>query len=151
MIMDGLMNSMSELSLVFYVSASMMVHAQAQSCVDYFSHHQYLKTHKTEELVIPKIELNADEENVKVSMELPGMKIEDLKLKITDQQLDVKGIQKIVSKKSLRKSFQRTIAFPTNVLSENAEAQFSNGVLTVTAPTCAESRKKCIASIIQVH
>lgn len=149
--MDGLMNSMSELSLVFYVSASMMVHAQASSCIDYLSHHQYLKMHKTEELVIPKIELNADEENVRVSMELPGMTIEDLKLKITDQQLDVKGIQKIVRKKSLRKSFQRTLTFPSQVLSEKADAQFSNGVLTVTVPIASESRKKCIASIIQVH
>ncbi len=149
--MDGLINSMSELSLVFYVSASMMMHAQARSCVDYVSHNQYLRSHKTEELVIPKIELNTDEENVKVSMELPGIAAEDLKLKITDQKLDVKGMQKSARKKSLRKSFHRTITFSPEVLSEKAQAEFSNGILTVTVPIGSQSRKKCIASIIQVH
>jgi len=114
-----------------------------------------------EEISISRIEVDSDDENVRISMLIPDFSLKDLKMKITDQNLEVKGAKIVVSEMAQKakvkksrttcKTFQRTISFPANVLSEKAEAQFVDGVLTVTAPISSQSRKKCIASIIQVH
>lgn len=149
--MDGLVNSLSELSLVFYVSASMLVQAEARSCWNFLSHNPRMHAASlTQDAVIPKIELVSDEENITVSMVIPEFTAEDLRLKITDQYLDVKGHKK-TKRGADSKSFQRTLTFSSDVLSEMADAQFSNGVLTVTVPVASESRKKCLASILPVH
>ncbi|MCW5821437.1 MAG: Hsp20/alpha crystallin family protein [Cyanobacteria bacterium TGS_CYA1] len=150
--MDGLVNSLSELSLVFYVSASMLVQAEARSCWNFVSHNPrlHMAAQTKNEIDIPKIELNSDDENVTVSMVIPDFSSKDLHLKITEQSLDVKGIQKS-KKKADSKFFQRTIVFPSNVYSQKADAHFNNGILTVIVPISSESQKKCIASILEIH
>lgn len=150
--MDGLVNSLSELSLVFYVSASMLVQAEARSCWNFLSQTTglHIASQAKEDMVIPKIELNSDDENITVSMVIPDFSAEDLHLKMTDQYLYVRGCKK-ARRKIDSKSFRRTIALSTNVISEKADAHYDNGVLTVIVPLSLESQQKCIASVIEVH
>ena len=88
---------------------------------------------------------------VEISIELPGMSLEDIEIAVSDEMLTVKG-EKKVERKEEKKGYYlsersygaiwRTIPLPPGVDGEKAEANFRNGVLTVRLPQTPEAKAR---------
>jgi HSP20 family protein len=103
----------------------------------------------------PSVDVVETDKEVKVTAELPGMEAEDVDVTVSHGTLTLKGEKKeeheeegegyYRSERSYG-SFQRSIPLPTTVETEQAEAAFEKGVLTVTFPkTVTEETGKKIA------
>lgn len=99
----------------------------------------------------PPIIVSANEDNVIVRAELPGIKVGDLDVQVANDILTIKGERKpnVDSSKVtyLRRerpygTFARSIVLPERVGVEGVLASYKNGVLIVTLPKAAESRPK---------
>ncbi|MDO5852222.1 MAG: Hsp20/alpha crystallin family protein [Methanobacteriaceae archaeon] len=79
------------------------------------------------------------DENIIVKIELPGIKKEDIDIKLTENKLFVKaeittelGKSKYITKAEQKnKIVKRTVRFPKKVLPEEANAKLEDGILTV--------------------
>lgn len=88
---------------------------------------------------------------VEVSIELPGMAMEDIEVTVANDMLTVKG-EKKVERQEEKKGYYlsersygaiwRSIPLPPGVDGEKAEASFRNGVLTIRLPQTAEAEAK---------
>jgi len=88
---------------------------------------------------------------VEISIELPGMTMDDIEVTVTDDLLTVKG-EKKVERQEEKKGYYlserrygaiwRTIPLPPGVDGEKAEASFKNGVLTVRLPQTPEAQAR---------
>ena len=94
---------------------------------------------------------NPNEFIVKASV--PGLKPEDLDVTVTGDTLTIKGKTKAETKQEKESyllqerrfgSFQRSITLPAGVQSDKAQADFDNGVLTLTLPKVEEVKPKQI-------
>jgi len=93
----------------------------------------------------PRVDINEDSKKVYLTFELPGIKKEDVKITINDENtLMVKGIKVGPDKSSEtdkrtyirleRKygEFNRSFKMPDNINHNSIEANFNNGVLNIT-------------------
>jgi HSP20 family protein len=99
----------------------------------------------------PAIDVTEDDEAVRVEAELPGLDREDLQLEITSRELILRGEKRSESERTAKGvrqverrfgSFQRAVALPCEVVTDQAEATFTKGVLTVRLPKSEESRRR---------
>jgi HSP20 family protein len=91
----------------------------------------------------PAIEVKEKDGKLVVNAELPGVKKEDVKVNVTDRALTVEGERKeekeeeregyYHSERSYGK-FVRSIPLPEGAKTEQASAQFKDGVLEITIP-----------------
>ena len=102
---------------------------------------------------VPSMDLYQTDDAVVVKMGLPGVKPEDIQVSVANGVLSIRGEvreEKEEKEKTyhLRErrygSFSRSIALPSNVNSDKADAQFENGVLTLTLPKAEEAKAKTI-------
>jgi HSP20 family protein len=109
---------------------------------------------RLESAVSIAVDLRETNDDVTVEAELPGLKPEDVDISITDNTLTMKG--EFRSKEEGERgnvhfrerrygSFQRAIALPTAIDAGATEAQFEDGVLTVTLPKVDEVKPRQIA------
>lgn len=95
----------------------------------------------------PQLEIDQHDDRIRVVAELPGVDENDVELTIEDGVLSLSG-----EKRSERKDesgysersygrFERRIALPSNIDEEKCQADFRNGVLTVTLPRAAEKTR----------
>jgi len=99
----------------------------------------------------PQIDMTEDDKSVKVTAELPGMNDKDIDINLSRDSLTIKGEkreereergeQTYYAERSFG-SFTRVIPLPTEVNPDKAEANFSNGVLTVSMPKMHEEKKE---------
>ncbi|MCX7908948.1 MAG: Hsp20/alpha crystallin family protein [Ignavibacteria bacterium] len=92
----------------------------------------------------PKVDISEDEKNLYITVEVPGVNKEDIKVTINDDNVIViKGEKKREFKTEDKErnfirversygSFQRSFMLPDNVKKDNVNAKFENGVLTIT-------------------
>ncbi len=101
----------------------------------------------------PAVDLYEDKENVIVKAELPGMKREDIQVSLQDGTLSISGERKNEEKVENAEvcrmerfvgRFQRTITLPSQVKGDKVNAQYKDGVLTVTLPKTEEAKPKQI-------
>jgi len=99
----------------------------------------------------PLIDLADNGKEYVVKAELPGIKKEDLNIEITDNGIEISGETKVEEKEEdkgfIRKerrysSFYRSLPLPDAVLTDKAEAELKDGVLTVKLPKAAPPEKK---------
>jgi HSP20 family protein len=104
------------------------------------------------ELTFP-IDLAETEDSVTVKAVLPGIKPEDVDISVSEGVLTVKGESRFEQKSERENyyrqeirygAFSRSIPLPSRVNHEQAEAEFKDGVLTVTLPKAEEVRPKQI-------
>ena len=95
----------------------------------------------------PSLEVNASDNEVRVSAELPGMDEKEVEVLVDSDVLTIRGEKKSESEDQGRRfseryygRFERSIALPYEVDEEKAEASFKNGVLTVTIPKSATAK-----------
>lgn len=101
----------------------------------------------------PAIDMYQTENEVVVRASIPGMKAEEVQINITGDVLTLKGEVKHEEERKEKAwhirehrfgSFERSVALPTAVKTDKAEAVFENGILTVTLPKADEVKPKTI-------
>jgi HSP20 family protein len=99
------------------------------------------------------IDLSESDESYTVRTTLPGAKPEDVDISILGDTLritaEIHGEQEKEGEKWLLRErrfgrFERSITLPNNIKSEGANADFSDGVLTVTLPKAEAARPRQI-------
>src|ERR1051326_6164535 len=87
----------------------------------------------------PAIDMYQTDNDVVVKAALPGFKAEDVQINVTGDVLTIRGEMKHEDEQNdkawhIREhrwgSFERSISLPTDVVSEKAQADFDNGILT---------------------
>lgn len=84
-----------------------------------------------------------DKDNFYLRVELPGLKREELKLKVVDQVLTIKGQKKSWKDENEQAaSIERSVSLPDQVNPDKIEAAYEDGVLTVTLPKREEVKPR---------
>ena len=102
---------------------------------------------------LPEVNVAETEKAVEVTMELAGMKPEEVKVEILEGRMWITG-EKKEEKEEKGKTFhrmerkygqfRRVLPLPTKVEAERVEAQMNEGVLKIVLPKAAEVRPKAI-------
>ena len=96
--------------------------------------------------LIPKIDISEDEKNIYLEAELPGVKKEDLKVKLEDNKLTILGEKKNCSENDKNRNFynrERIFGTFEKVFTiHNIKAEFENGVLSVIVEKFVSEKKE---------
>ncbi|MGD0174755.1 MAG: Hsp20/alpha crystallin family protein [Anaerolineales bacterium] len=101
----------------------------------------------------PSMDLYQTDAAVVVKMGLPGVKPDDIQVSVANGVLNIRGELKEEKEEKERiyhlrerrfGSFSRSVTLPSNVSAEKADAQFENGILTLTLPKAEEAKAKMI-------
>ena len=104
--------------------------------------------------LMPAIDLYQTEDAVVLKASLPGINPDDLKISVSGDLLTIQGEQttELEDKQATyhireRKwgSFSRSLSLPVPVQSDKANAEYENGILTLTLPKAEEVRPKTIS------
>lgn len=94
----------------------------------------------------PNTDVSGDDKQYEITLDLPGMKEEDISVELKDRVLTVKGEKESKSEDHDKKfyrverhygSFQRTLALPEDAAADDIAATMKDGVLTLTIPRMA--------------
>ena len=108
---------------------------------------------ETGALFSPRVDVAETDGEIKVSLELPGLKEEDIDVSLSRDVLTIRGEKRREEEEKGRNyyrsersfgSFQRSVPLPAPVDAAKTEAVYRKGVLTVTLPKArvAEDRKQ---------
>lgn len=101
----------------------------------------------------PAVDIYDDRDKYVVKAELPGMKKEDINITVEGNTLTISGERKEEEEHRERESyraerfygrFQRSLTLPARVDPNKIQANYKDGVLTVTVPKSEEARPKQI-------
>lgn len=103
------------------------------------------------EEVSPTVDIFEEGSDVVVKAELPGMKKEDIDVKLTENTITISGEKKKeekIEKKNYYRmersygSFTRAFSLPSEVQTDKAKAQFKDGILQIRIPKTEEAKQK---------
>ena len=101
--------------------------------------------------IVPSMDLSETDANVQVRMDLPGVKPDDIDIEIVGDQLRIRGERKEEKEEKSKTyhrierragSFYRAATLPCAVQEAKAEAEYTDGVLTVTLPKSEETKPR---------
>lgn len=100
----------------------------------------------------PAVELKDTEENLILRAEIPGVEAQDLDVQVTREAVAIRGeyrrekqAQRGVFRSEFRYGkFQRVVGLPVAVQNDQVQAEFKNGILTLTLPKVTEARRKVV-------
>jgi HSP20 family protein len=99
----------------------------------------------------PAIELKDENEHLVLRAEIPGVEGKDLDIQVAREAVSIAGetrYEKKTEEKGFYRSefrygkFQRTIPLPIPVENDKVQAEFKNGILTLTLPKAEEVRRR---------
>ncbi len=102
---------------------------------------------------VPPVDVYEDEHSVQLKLEVPGIDEKDLDVKVENNTLTVSGerkFEKEEKEENFRRverrygSFTRSFTLPNTVNTEDINAQYDNGVLTIKLAKRAEAKPKQI-------
>ena len=91
----------------------------------------------------PSAELEETDQEIHLKLEVPGMEAKDLDVEVTESTVSIKGERKSESKTEEKGvvrsefrygSFERVIPLPAPIQTANVQANYKNGLLTLTLP-----------------
>jgi HSP20 family protein len=100
---------------------------------------------------IPACDVFEDKEAVKIVAEVPGVKPEDVKISLENNLLTIRGEKRQQAEEKNERvhryersygAFERAFSLPTTVDPEKIQANYANGVLTVTIPKADRARPR---------
>lgn len=107
----------------------------------------------------PRVDIKETESQYLISAELPGVKKEDIHISLDHgmltleaecrQEKEEKEQGKVVRQERRYGKIMRSFQLGNNVLTDNIDAEFKDGVLTLTAPKIQQEEEK--ATTIEVH
>jgi HSP20 family protein len=94
-----------------------------------------------------------DGETLKIEVEVPGVKIEDIEVSYDNGELTVKGEKKVDTKENaplhrrerLTGTFVRTLTLPWEIVADQVTAELKDGVLTVSVPKAEAAKPRKVA------
>ena len=102
--------------------------------------------------LIPKIDISEDEKNIYLEAELPGVKKENLRIKLEDNKLTISGekknpfesdkSKKFFSRERIFGTFEKVFTIQQEINQENIKAEFENGVLSVVIEKFVPEKKE---------
>jgi HSP20 family protein len=93
----------------------------------------------------PLSEVEEEGDHFMLSMEVPGMSREDLKIEVVNNQVMISGEKKSKDKSfSESRKFHRSFSLPTHVDAEKIEAQCQDGILKVYVPKAENAKPRQI-------
>lgn len=98
----------------------------------------------------PACEIFDEEKLYSITLDIPGLRQEDIEIEVKDNHLHISGERKKTEKTNVLRSekrygkFSRVFSLPQNVNSDGIEASFQDGVLEVTLPKEEKSQSKKI-------
>lgn len=102
---------------------------------------------------VPRVDVIDREQELLVRAELPGVSKENLDVSLQDNTLSIRATTQrdeeeekgqFYRRELSRGEFQRTIRLPCQVEGDKAKASFKDGVLELTIPKVAASKRKTI-------
>jgi HSP20 family protein len=102
---------------------------------------------------VPTMDLYQTADDIVIKMGLPGVKPEDIQISVTNGVLTIRGEVKEEKEEKqktyhLRErrygSFSRSVSLTSNVSADKSDAEFEDGVLTLTLPKAEEAKAKTI-------
>lgn len=99
----------------------------------------------------PRCDIREDKEFLTISMDLPGVRPEEVKISLENQVLTIRGEKQQVEEKKDERwhryersygGFERSFTLPSTVDADRIEATTDNGVLTVRLPKSEKARPK---------
>lgn len=102
---------------------------------------------------LPTLDLAETAEGFEISVDLPGIKPEDVKLELHDGQLLISGKREQATERKDKNfhyterasgSFMRSVVLPSDVDADKIEANYEHGVLVVKLPKSAKAQPKKI-------
>lgn len=102
----------------------------------------------------PAVDVDENDKAYVVSVELPGVRPEDVGVELENGVLTVHGEKKSEREEKSGKrrwiersfgAFHRSFTLPANAIAERVEAKFRDGILTVTLPKSEAPKAKTIA------
>ena len=100
----------------------------------------------------PALDIVETDQDFQVSLDIPGIKKEDIKIEVKDRSLLVSGERKreVKDEHGMNRSersfgqFTRTLQLPLNVDTTKIEAQYEDGVLKLTIPKSEAAQPRLI-------
>jgi len=101
--------------------------------------------------ISPRADIEESDREYLVSVELPGIDKKDIKLQLENNRLVIKGEKKqekekreanYISCERSYGSFQRIFDLPSGVKTNEVDAEFKDGILSVKLPKTEESKRK---------
>jgi len=101
------------------------------------------------QLSAPALDISETESQIEVKMDVPGMKPEELNIEVTGDLLRISGEHKEEKEEKNRQyhrverrsgSFERSVRMPCAVKDKEVDAQYRDGVLTVTLAKTEEAK-----------
>ena len=102
---------------------------------------------------IPAVDVAEENDVYVVKVELPGVNKDDVKITLESNILTIRGEKKVeneVKEKNYHRTersygaFQRSFTLPTSVKSDEIDAVYKDGILTVALPKAEEAKPKQI-------
>lgn len=99
----------------------------------------------------PSCDIREDKEYVTITLEVPGVRDEDLKISLENQVLTVRGEKQQVEEQKDERwhrferaygSFERSFTLPSTVDADRIEASTENGVLSIRVPKVEKARPR---------
>ena len=100
---------------------------------------------------LPACDITEDDRSIRLQLELPGVKPEDIRLSIEDNVLSVRGEKRQVAEERNERvhryersygAFERSFTLPSSVDSGSIDANFENGILTVMIPKSERAKPR---------
>ncbi len=101
----------------------------------------------------PAVDVVENNDSYILKAELPGMTKDDVKITLENNVLTIRGEKKDEFEKKEKNfhriersygAFERSFTIPGSIKSENIDAQYNNGILTLTLPKAEEAKPKLI-------
>jgi HSP20 family protein len=101
----------------------------------------------------PALDISERKDAYLVTVELPGIELDDLDITMEDGLLTIQGERQFTSESSEQQfhrierrygAFRRSITLPAQVQAEQIQASFDNGVLQIVVPKAEEAKPKRI-------
>ncbi len=106
----------------------------------------------------PSAEMKETPEEIHLKLEIPGLEAKDLDIEVTEQSVSISGERKSETKteeKGMVHSefrygrFQRVIPLPARIKNDVVNAEYKDGILTLTLPKAEEEKHKTVK--VSVH
>lgn len=107
----------------------------------------------SERVLSPSCDISESNDQFLMSIDIPGMKPEDIKIEVANNILTISGERRREEKESddsiqhFEKSygyFKRSFSLPTSIESESVEARYENGVLELRLPKTQNAKSRQI-------
>jgi HSP20 family protein len=104
----------------------------------------------------PAVDIAEDEKCYEIHVAVPGMKKTDFKIDLVDGKLTISGERRLEEKKEGKNfhkiesqygSFQRSFFLPEDVIVENVEASYEEGLLKLLLPKEEKKVKKAVIAV----